>query len=62
MLAVNHFVNYGKNELDRLTSPYFRVKTYKNKNSDLKQAYGDNTEMYYKHYLRFGQYENRVCK
>lgn len=62
LLAANHFIYFGKNELQRLTSPYFNVKRYREINTDLISVYGNNFEMYYKHYIRFGQYEGRICR
>ena len=56
----NHFLNNGMNE-GRKASSLFDVAVYKAKNSDLQQAFGDNTAEYYKHFANFGYNEGRTA-
>ncbi len=59
--ALKHFLRFGINEW-RETSPEFNVKVYRDNNKDLQKAFKKNCKDYYKHFLIYGQYENRVVK
>lgn len=52
------FVNYGINE-GRQASANFDVVSYRNANSDLRAAYGNDLRSYYLHYIQCGQKEGR---
>jgi hypothetical protein len=54
-----HFQLFGMNEF-RQASEEFDPKAYKERYSDLVQAYGDNNPMYYWHYCYFGKAEGRI--
>lgn len=59
--ALNHFVTYGIAE-GRQGSPEFNVSVYKANYPDLRQAFGtdlSNNWKYLRHYLQYGQSENR---
>ena len=58
--ALEHFVNFGINE-GRIASKNFNVKAYKNNNGDLSKAFGNQWKQYYRHYIIWGQKENRRC-
>lgn len=58
---VRHFIMYGINEW-RKTSPDFNVEKYASYYKDLRDAFGKESKLYYKHYITDGQYENRKCK
>ena len=38
----------------------FDYASYRNEYSDLRNAFGSNKEAYYRHYMTYGQFENRV--
>lgn len=61
--ATKHFIEHGIYEW-RDTSPEFNVKIYKNAsmNGDLRKAFGNNCKAYYEHFIKYGQYENRIAK
>lgn len=54
-----HFLQFGMIEL-RQGCKDFNPVVYKANNADLREAFGDNNEMYYQHYLNFGINENRI--
>jgi len=54
----DHFCNFGMNEL-RQGSSNFNAKAYKERYSDLRDAFGDDNFEYYQHYVRFGIAEGR---
>lgn len=54
----DHFCNFGMNEL-RQGSSNFNAKAYKDRYSDLRDAFGDDNFEYYQHYVRFGIAEGR---
>ena len=56
--AFLHFVSFGMNE-GRLASPDFNVQVYKERYSDLKNAFGNNLPAYYEHYCLHGKAEGR---
>lgn len=58
--TLKHFALYGVKE-GRASSGGFNVNSYKNNNSDLRMAYGNDTEKYYLHYIKWGQSEGRVA-
>lgn len=57
----NHFVNCGMKE-GRIASANFNVKNYKNRYTDLQNAFGNNLALYYVHYCTNGRLENRNGK
>lgn len=54
-----HFTDYGMKE-GRVGCISFNPKKYKEYNADLEMAFGENMEMYYWHYCKYGRYEQRV--
>ena len=61
-----HFCDFGMKEFfeepglaNSKTSSEFCVKAYKNRYSDLRDAFGDDFFEYYKHYITCGKDENR---
>ena len=56
--VLQHFVNYGMSE-GRIAKSTFNVQFYKNAYADLRDAFGDNLQRYYWHYIVQGQYEGR---
>ena len=54
-----HFYTFGMAE-GRKGCADFDVKNYKDNNSDLQNAYGDDLKAYYEHYRACGYQENRV--
>lgn len=56
-----HFLDFGMNEL-RQGSDIMNPTIYKNNNPDLIAAFGDDNFEYYRHYIMFGQNENRIIK
>lgn len=43
----------------RIAKASFVVNNYKARYADLRQAYGNNTAMYYHHYINWGYKEGR---
>lgn len=58
--ALRHFINHGMSE-GRHAIPSFNVQAYRDKNPDLKAAFGNNLKSYYLHYMSYGHKENRVA-
>lgn len=57
------YVKPNPNEYDGVNySAVYDLKFYKNKYSDLKQAYGDNDSRYLEHFVKFGMKEGRQAK
>ena len=57
---LSHFVRCGMAE-GRVTSPAFDLPSYYNANQDLRAAYGMDLKGYYRHYVKWGRREGRVC-
>lgn len=58
---LSHFKTYGMKE-GRQAIASFNVQAYKNKNADLRKAFGNaGYEKYFEHYLIYGYKENRKC-
>lgn len=55
-----HFCDFGMNEL-RQGSAEFNAKVYKERYSDLREAFGDDNFLYYQHYIMFGKAEGRTA-
>ena len=55
-----HFCDFGMNEL-RQGSAEFNAKAYKERYSDLREAFGDDNFLYYQHYIMFGKAEGRTA-
>ncbi|MBQ5734507.1 MAG: hypothetical protein IIV51_03895 [Lachnospiraceae bacterium] len=45
----------------RKANQSFDVNIYKNKYTDLQNAFGDNNKLYYLHYMNYGYDEGRNC-
>ncbi len=45
----------------RIACADFNVAAYKNHYADLRNAFGDELPLYYKHYITYGQKESRNC-
>ena len=59
--AIEHFVNCGMNEA-RQAKADFDVTSYRNRYSDLRQAFGwNNLKAYYDHYRACGKREGRIA-
>lgn len=56
--ATIHFQTWGKNE-NRQSSNEFYIIAYKNYYLDLQKAFKDNLNLYYRHYIIYGEKENR---
>ena len=57
---LSHFLRCGMAE-GRVTSPAFDLPSYYNANQDLRAAYGMDLKGYYRHYVKWGRREGRVC-
>jgi len=55
-----HFITCGMQE-GRRANETFNISAYKNKQSDLRQAFGNNLKAYYIHYIEYGKAEGRIC-
>lgn len=53
-----HFLDFGMNEF-RQASAEFNPVVYKERYSDLREAFGDDEFSYYRHYVMFGKNEGR---
>lgn len=58
LAVLAHFVNYGMSEGRRGNST-FDVIDYRNRYTDLQQAFGNDWKSYYMHYLTCGRWEGR---
>ena len=58
-----HFINYGMRQ-GRIASDKFDIHVYKSRpeNEDLRKAFKDNLESYFRHYFRYGCHEGRICQ
>lgn len=56
----DHFCNFGMSEF-RQASAEFNPKAYRERYSDLNQAFGDDGFEYYQHYIMFGKAEGRTA-
>ena len=52
------YMTYGMKE-GRRSCEAFNVLTYREKNGDLKAAFGDDLKQYYIHYINYGKNEGR---
>lgn len=57
----NHFLDFGMNEF-RQASEEFNPVAYKERYSDLREAFGDDEFEYYRHYIMFGKSEGREAR
>lgn len=55
-----HFLKIGMAE-GRRANQKFSPAVYREKNGDLLDSFGDDYPEYYKHYITYGMYENRMC-
>jgi len=46
----------------RRGSADFNITAYKTNNTDLVEAFGNDTKKYYIHYIEYGKNEGRVAK
>ena len=58
--ALKDFVENGMAK-GVVASRNFNVSVYKNRYQDLRDAYGDEWELYYRHYLEYGFFEGRLA-
>ena len=58
---IEHFVNCGMKE-GRRGSERFNPEFYRNEYADLRNAFGDNKEIYYLHYIQNGKKEVRKAE
>lgn len=58
--AIKHFVNFGMQE-GRTGCEDFSPSVYRNKFSDVREAFGDDWKQYYLHYLFQGMFEDRTA-
>ena len=54
-----HFKDFGMNEL-RQGCETFNAKAYKERYQDLRNAFGDDNQQYYWHWIVFGKNEGRI--
>jgi len=59
--GLQHFADNGMRE-GRKSHPEFSVHDYKNRYTDLQNAYGNAMDMYYRHYVKWGLSEGRNAK
>lgn len=57
---LDHFINFGMKEC-RQGNAEFNVIFYKDNYKDLRNAFGTNWELYYKHYCTHGKGEKRIA-
>lgn len=58
MASLEHFVIFGMKE-GRQAKEDFNVLSYRNQYGDLRNAFGDDLGLYYTHYMKYGEAENR---
>jgi hypothetical protein len=59
LAALSHFVRYGMSE-GRQATASFNVTYYINRYGDLRNAFGNNLQRYYMHYIQHGIQEGRI--